>query len=404
MHYFAPKIMISNVMSLVPKMTEVSEFVLRDQVSLAFITETWLKSSVCDSVIDIPVYSVLRKDRSDECHGGICLYLKDANYKRLDDLSCCNDHEVLWVKLRPKRLPRGFSSLIAGVVYHPHWTATENDCMRDHLFQSLLLAESRFPNCALIVAGDFNRLDVKSTQRHFRLKQIVKKPTRKNAILDLVLTNMHGFYADPQHFPPFGLSDHHTVTVEAKERAEFRQAPKFVLKRDKRESRRAELGWYFGTMDWQTLFSSANCCQDMLDILHNVIHTGLKILMPVRRVRVNTSDVPWMTPHLKSLILKQQRAFREHGAESPSFKFYRNVVNRERKSWKASFYKVKVEHMKNENPKLWWKEVKRLSGSQSNSGNVINHIHIEELEDCNNQEFANIINQAHSKNVAWNSR
>ena len=34
------------------------------------------------------------------------------------------------------------------------------------------------------------------------------------------------------------------------------------------------------------------------------------------------------------------------------------------------------------------------SNSQSNSGNVINHIHIEELEDCNNQELANIINQA----------
>ena len=120
--------------------------------------------------------------------------------------------------------------------------------MRDHLFQSLLLAESRFPNCALIVAGDFNRLDVKSIQRHFRLKQIVKKPTRKNAILDLVLTNMHGFYADPQQFPPFRLSDHHTVTVEAKERAESRQAQKFVVKRDKRESRRAELGRYFDTM------------------------------------------------------------------------------------------------------------------------------------------------------------
>ena len=53
-----------------------------------------------------------------------------------------------------------------------------------------------------------------------------------------------------------------------------------------------------------------------------------------------------------------------------------------------------MEHMKDENPKLWWKEVKRLSGSQSNSGNVINHIYIEELEDCNNQELANIINQA----------
>ena len=347
-HHFTPKIMVSNVMSLVPKMSEVSEFILRNQVSLAFITESWLKSSVCDSVIDIPGYSVLRKDRASESHGGICLYLKDTSYKTLDELSCCQDHEVLWVKLRPKRLPRGFSYLIAGVVYHPHWTATENDCMRDHLFQSLLLAESRFLNCALIVAGDFNHLDVKSIQRHFWLKQIVKKPTRKNAILDLVLTNMHDYYADPQHFPPFGLSDHHTVIVEAKVRESSRQSPKFILKRDKRESRRAELGRYFATIDWQLLFSSASGCQDMLDILHNVIHTGLDILMPVKRVRVNKSDVPWMTSHLKSLILKRQKAFRERGAESFCYKFYRNAVNRERKSSKASFYKIKVEHMKAE--------------------------------------------------------
>ena len=132
----------------------------------------------------------------------------------------------------------------------------------------------------------------------------------------------------------------------------------------------------------------------MLDILHNAIHTGLDILMPVKRARVNTSDVPWMTSHLKSLILKRLKAFREHGAESSCYKFYRKAVNRERKSSKASFYKIKVEHMKDKNPKLWWKEVKRLCGSHPNMGNVTNHIHIKELEDCDNQELANTINQA----------
>ena len=58
-------------------------------------------------------------------------------------------------------------------------------------FQPLSLAESRYANCALIVAGDFNRLDTNTLKKHFRLKKIVKKPTRKNATLDLVLTNLH---------------------------------------------------------------------------------------------------------------------------------------------------------------------------------------------------------------------
>ena len=86
---------------------------------------------------------------------------------------------ILWLHLRPKSLPRGFSSLIVAVIYHPHWTTGENDYMREHLFQSLVRAESTYPNCAIIIAGDFNRLNISTIKKHFRLKQIVKKPTRK---------------------------------------------------------------------------------------------------------------------------------------------------------------------------------------------------------------------------------
>ena len=82
--------------------------------------------------------------------------------------------------------------------------------------------------------------------------------------------------------------------------------------------------------------------------------------MPVRSVRLNNSDVPWMTQHLKSLILETQKTFNKNGAESSQYKFYRNVVNRERKACKANFYKSKVEHMKEENPKVRWKKFKRL--------------------------------------------
>ena len=116
--------------------------------------------------------------------------------------------------------------------------------------------------------------------------------------------------------------------------------------------------------------------------------------MPVKRVRVNTSDAPWMTQHLKSSILKRQKAFHKHGAESPQYKFYRNAVNRERMTSKANFYKIKMEHLKDENPKVWWKEVKQLGGASSRSGNVISQIQAEGIEDLNQIELANVINQA----------
>ena len=194
--------------------------------------------------------------------------------------------------------------------------------------------------------------------------------------------------------------------MEAKVRDNCRQQSRFVFKCDKRESRKAELGRYLCAIDWTMLFSSANCCQEMLDIFNKVLHTGLDLLMPIRRVRVNTSDAPWMNDHLQSLILKRQKAFHDGGTRSMLYKFYRNAVNRERKSCKARFHKCNVEHMKEENPKVWWKEVKRLCGFNSKSGNVSSHIHIEGIENLTDQELANAINEAFLEplEVRWPTR
>ena len=57
------------------------------------------------------------------------------------------------------------------------------------------MVESEYPNCGILVTGDFNRLDISGLLGHFRLKQIVKVPTRKDATLDLILTNMHEHYS-----------------------------------------------------------------------------------------------------------------------------------------------------------------------------------------------------------------
>ena len=63
--------MLTNVMSLVPKLVEVHEFINRNDVDLACITETWLKNEIPDSVVDIPDYTIIRRDRQTDVHGGV---------------------------------------------------------------------------------------------------------------------------------------------------------------------------------------------------------------------------------------------------------------------------------------------------------------------------------------------
>ena len=50
--------------------------------------------------------------------------------------------------------------------------------MFDHLNNALTAAEALYPNCAFIVAGDFNQLSIDNLARQFCLKQLVKFPTR----------------------------------------------------------------------------------------------------------------------------------------------------------------------------------------------------------------------------------
>ena len=79
-----------------------------------------------------------------------------------------DDYEILWLLLRPKRLPRGFSNIVVAVIYHP--PTADNTTMRDHLKNSLECVEADYPHSAVIISGDFNKLDFRVPAKCFQLK------------------------------------------------------------------------------------------------------------------------------------------------------------------------------------------------------------------------------------------
>ena len=110
-------------------------------------------------------------------------------------------------------------------------------------------------------------------------------PTRKDATLDLIMTNLYEYYSEPKAFPPFGSSDHATVLVSPKNREKSVNSTKYVFKRDMRASRKAELGRYLSTMDWDLVLSPRATCDKLERTLREVIYTGIDVIMPVKKVR-----------------------------------------------------------------------------------------------------------------------
>ena len=66
-----------------------------------------------------------------------------------------------------RRLPRAFLKLIVAVLYHP--PSVNKTIMLDYLQSSLELLETKYPNCGLILAGNFNKLPKQNLARHFQL-------------------------------------------------------------------------------------------------------------------------------------------------------------------------------------------------------------------------------------------
>ena len=96
---FVPPCLLSNVMSLAPKIDEVRVAIQNANFDFVCMTETWLKEHHDDNIVNIAGYNIIRRDRVDVQHGGVCIYVQDSiNYKILDDLMV-SKFEVLWMQI-----------------------------------------------------------------------------------------------------------------------------------------------------------------------------------------------------------------------------------------------------------------------------------------------------------------
>ena len=100
---------------------------------------------------------------------------------------------------------------------------------------------------------------------------------------------------------------------------------------------------------------------------HEVITNMLEKLLPIKRTQIRQSDKPWMTPSLKCSITKRQRMLHKYCKSSVMFKYWRNKVIIDVNSARSKYYSLSVSKLKDSNPSKWWKEVKSIGLSSSNS-------------------------------------
>ncbi|KAI3355814.1 hypothetical protein L3Q82_004221 [Scortum barcoo] len=210
-----PSIFLANVRSLANKMDEIRLSITNNRrimdSNVMFFTETKLNNSCClDTAIELAGRHTHRADRiADDSGktrgGGLCIYINKAwcMDSATAERQCSPNVEFLMVKCRPYYLPREFTSIILTAVYTPS-DANAKLAMKE-LYAAISKHQTKHPEAAFIVAGDFNHSNLKTVLPRFH--QHVSCHTRGEKTLDHVYSNLAGAYkATP--LPHIGQSDH----------------------------------------------------------------------------------------------------------------------------------------------------------------------------------------------------
>ena len=71
------------------------------------------------------------------------------------------------------------------------------------------------------------------------------------------------YYCSPESLPTFGLSDQNTLIVQPLKKTRTSNKKIIKMKRDHRPSRRAEFGRFVCSIDWSSMNSDQNRCEEM---------------------------------------------------------------------------------------------------------------------------------------------
>lgn len=213
-----------NARSIVGKIMEILNLLKKEKVDIMFLCETWLSEDIRSSSLNLPNYTIIRRDRKDgRTRGGVAILIKkEYEVKDRPDLQE-NDIEAVVVELAVGR-----TSIILCSFYKSEIvTSTE----RMVNFLSNLFTRTRGKQ--VIVSGDLNEnllvesggsRSVKDMMTTFGITQHIRTHTRteidqflgisRNSLLDVMFTSQSHRVKHTEVLYKYPISDHYPICIK----------------------------------------------------------------------------------------------------------------------------------------------------------------------------------------------
>ncbi len=348
--------------------------VRRVDCNIFCLTETWLTPTVPDTAVTpSDNFSVLRMDRTAEAGknkgGGVCFFInkKWCDPRNISILSrSCSPHlEHLSIICCPFYLPREFSSIVVTAVYIPPQADTSLALSKLH--DELSGYINKHPDAACIIAGDFNKANLKKVIPNFH--QHISCPTRGLNTLDHCYTPLKNAYK-AHSLPAFGKSDHVAIflTPEYKQRIVHKPPVEREVTRWSSHSE-AMLQASLDDVDWDMFRASSPDVSEFMDVALSFVNTLTEQATETVTIRTFTNQKPWVDRSIRDAVNHRTAAYNA-GLLSGNMSEYKALCYALRCAIRAAKcrYRERIEsHFQLNDSRSMWQGLKTICSSGNNS-------------------------------------
>lgn len=268
--------------------------------------------------------------------------------------------EVVWSMIQPKKGTQltTFKEIIVAGFYSPPGKG-KNSALQDHLTTTANSLLSRFPKAGLIIGGDRNCMNISPVITALpRTLQIVTKHTHNDKTLDIILTNLHQFYAVPVVLPPMKpdnpikhkSSDHKYALAVPLNISTNKNTREYTMKtvRSTSESARQTFGAWMLSENWKLVEDATNPT-DKVNELRRILNEKVDEHFPVKMYKISSQDLPYITNEIKKLD-RHKRKERKKNGKSEKFKELKSKFDVILKIEATRYIKKNVTEAKSTNP------------------------------------------------------
>ena len=360
----APSVYLLNATSLAKSNAkeQLSVDLQNFQIDIALITETWFTKKQRTEELNINGYSLFRRDRAGgRKGGGVCAYIKtDYNCTVLDfSSSTIPAIEIVWMSCS-----RADFTFIVAICYHPPNPSYQPSDFISQLSHDIEYCINNYKLDLMIIAGDFNALNTNFMSDSFGLTQIVDKPTHNSNIIDKIFITNTDLYTDCIVTKSLVKTKHMAVIVSdaSHSKVTVNMSKKKCQVYDLRQPNIDYLRYTIGTYDWSILYDIADI-DEMYSVFLDIVRTCISHCIPMKTVTIRDSDPYYITPLVKSLLVKRNKLRRRGKADEA------NILATKINSLISDARRHHLTALSLANSKELWNAVKACSGKSTSSSN-----------------------------------